>query len=306
MRLARWMLALALGPLSLPPGAAQPGALSENVVVSPDGRLPPLTFGQRACVRVMHAGGLTDLTCVDLAQPGEGVLRLVVDGRPLEVPYRAELSLGRTDYLIRLGTGWGTQPPAAGCTATACPVRGTLPLPVLPEAGPSAASVPPALPRADDPPVALEPLPHADGRAAGPKGASAGPPRGLGEAQAPPAPPAPPALPAPERPAAEPFEPEALAYARFTLRQGERGAQLWYSLLARAPLETPAAGLRLYLDGQPLKARLSRRGLGPAPGRLEAGGAEWGWLELPRLQGAVLRLEWALAGGVLRREWRLR
>ncbi|MCV5003740.1 hypothetical protein OFM39_29225, partial [Escherichia coli] len=86
------MLALALGPLPLFPGAdpgsaAQSLAHSENVVVSPDGRLEALSFGRRACVRVMHeARLLADLTCVDLAQPGDGVLRLVVDGRPLEVP----------------------------------------------------------------------------------------------------------------------------------------------------------------------------------------------------------------------------
>jgi len=298
-RWTRWTLALALGPLPLFPGAdpgsaAQSLAHSENVVVSPDGQLEALSFGRRACVRVMHeARLLADLTCVDLAQPGEGVLRLVVDGRPLEVPYRAELSLGRTDYLIRLGAGWGAGSASSpGCTANACLVRGALPLPVLPEATSHGGTTPPTLPRAV-PSVALEPLPlrqpaastpddpvHREATLVGERGPASG--REL------------------------PADPAALAYARFTLRQGERGAQLSYALLARAPLETPTAALRLYLDGQPLKARLTRRGLGPVPGRLEAGDGEWGWLELGRLQGAVLRLEWALAGGVLRREWRLR
>jgi hypothetical protein len=94
-----------------------------------------------------------------------------------------------------------------------------------------------------------------------------------------------------------------LAY--FYLRRIQGRWQLAYSLVARAPIDTPASGIRLYLDGKAVSGQLTRRTTGSAPGRLESGEAEYGWIDLGRLEGRVLQLKWQLGEGSLEREWRL-
>ncbi|MCL6567360.1 MAG: hypothetical protein K6T35_00350 [Meiothermus silvanus] len=91
----------------------------------------------------------------------------------------------------------------------------------------------------------------------------------------------------------------------FFLRQVQGRYQVAYSLLARAPVDTPASGIRLFLDGKPLVGQLTRRTTASVPGHLERGQAEYGWIDLGPLQGSRLRLTWQLGEGSLEREWRL-
>lgn len=81
--------------------------------------------------------------------------------------------------------------------------------------------------------------------------------------------------------------------------------QIAYSLLARARVATPHSGIRLYLDGQIISGRLTRRTTGRIPGLLEPGQAEYGWIVLGSLTGERLQLEWVLEGHTLTKEWRL-
>lgn len=91
----------------------------------------------------------------------------------------------------------------------------------------------------------------------------------------------------------------------FFLRQVQGRYQVVYSLLARAPVDTPASGIRLFLDGKPLVGQLTRRTTASVPGHLERGQAEYGWIDLGPLQGSRLRLTWQLGEASLEREWRL-
>lgn len=254
-------------------------AQTENVVVSPDGQLEPLAFGTQTCLRVMQEGRLLgDPVCVDVAAESAGSLTLRLSQGVLEVPYRANPALGRVSYLIRLGSGWPVTQ-AAPAPIPAVPPTSLTP----PEAGPSQPPATPAPPEAtpvDQPPSS--------------------PPQGK--------------LPPPVDPPEQNLRDNRLDAARqaggpivhIFLRQDEQGVQVAYSIVARNEVATPASAMRLYLDGKPVPGTLTRRTTGREHGRLQAGQAEYGWIDLGPLTGERLRLEWSLAGQVIAHEWRLR
>jgi hypothetical protein len=94
--------------------------------------------------------------------------------------------------------------------------------------------------------------------------------------------------------------------AQFSLREGEAGTRINFSLVARSEIVVLPENLWLYLDGKPISGQLTRRTTAEEPGLLTPGQGEFGWIELGKLDGQLLRLEWDLEGYLLSREWRLR
>lgn len=278
-RAAPWVTCLALGLVL---------AQRESVVHSPDGSLAPLAFGRQTCLRVVQGErALSGTTCVDF-ESGAGVLNLRLNEGSLEVPYRVEPALGEVSYLIRLGEGWRAASPSL-------------------QAAPPAASAQ-VLAEQSAKPAALDPLTRPAPAGADSLSGSAAPIRppmadSLRERLLPRE--SPKAVPPSGQQNAMRPETDSSLLPYFFLRQIQGRYQVAYSLLARAPVDTPASGIRLLLDGKPLSGQLTRRTTASVPGHLERGQAEYGWIDLGPLEGSRLELKWQLGEASLEREWRL-